>query len=213
MDSKVRRSQEREMLRDKILDAARELFVEEGVEAASMRKIAKKIGYSATALYDYFEDKESLLRELCDADFVRFNQSLAKTAGAIADPVERLRALGRAYFAFARQYPSHYRLMFLTPQPVRDPSESGIERGNPDQDAYAYLRSTVAEALATGRFREEFRDADLVAQVIWSGAHGLVALHMVKACDHWFNWHPFDETAEALIDVTLRGMLRQEEAR
>ncbi len=201
------------MLRDKILDAARELFVQEGVEAASMRKIAKKIGYSATALYDYFEDKEALLRALCDTDFLRFNQSLAKTAGDIADPIERLRAIGRAYFAFARQYPSHYRLMFMTPQLERDPAVVGIERGNPDQDAYAYLRSTVAEALAAGLFREEFHDADLVAQIIWSGAHGLVALHMIKACDQWFNWHAFDETAQALIDVMLRGMLRPKKAR
>ena len=137
MDSKVRRSQEREMLRDKILDAARELFVEEGVEAASMRKIAKKIGYSATALYDYFADKESLLRELCDADFIRFNQSIAKTAGAIADPVERLRALGRAYFAFARQYPNHYRLMFMTPQPRARPDR---ERGRAGQPRPGCLR-------------------------------------------------------------------------
>ena len=213
MDSKVRRSKEREVLRDKILDAARELFVEEGVESTSMRKIAKKVGYSATALYDYFDDKDTLLRELCDADFLRFNQSLGKTAGEIADPLERLRAIGRAYFAFARQHPSHYRLMFMTPQPVNDPAESGIERGNPDQDAYAYLRSTVAEALAAGRFRDEFQDADLVAQLFWSGAHGLVALHMIKGDDHWFKWHPFDQTAEAMIDVTLRGMLRQDEAR
>ncbi len=107
MDSNVRRSQKREVHRDKILDAARELFVEEGVEATSMRKFAKKIGYSATALYDYFKDKEALLRELCDTDFLLFNQSFGKTSDEISDPVERLRALGRAYFVFARKYPSH----------------------------------------------------------------------------------------------------------
>ncbi len=201
------------MMREKILDAAREVFVEKGFEATSMRTIARKIGYTATTLYDYFKDKDSLLLSLCDLDFERFNEVLARTSGAIADPVERLRALGRAYFAFARQYPSHYRMMFMTRRPPVDPAQSDIERGNADQDAYAYLRSVVAEALAAGRFRDEYHDADLVAQIVWSSAHGLVALHLVKEDDHWFNWHPFDEAAEAVLDVSLRGLLKADEVR
>jgi AcrR family transcriptional regulator len=212
MSSKIRRKKEREEVRQKILDAARALFVAQGVEAVSMRKIAAKIDYTATALYTHFKDKESLLRELCDADFRAFRGALERAA-EIADPVERLRALGKAYIAFARGYPNHYRLMFMTPQPPRDPDESEIERGNPDQDAYAFLRATIAEGLEAGRYREEFRDADLLAQVIWSGAHGLVALHLTKSCDAWFNWHPFEETAEAVIDVMIRGVVREEEAR
>ena len=55
--------------------------------------------------------------------------------------------------------------------------------------------------------------AKVLQRFLKQGAHGLVALHMVKACDHWFNWHPFDETADAVIDVTLRGILRTEKAR
>ena len=69
MKSATRRKQQQEDLRAKILDAARELFVNEGVEAVSMRKVADKIGYSATTLYNYFDDKEALLYALCDADF------------------------------------------------------------------------------------------------------------------------------------------------
>ena len=50
-----------------ILDAARELFATEGYEAVTMRRIADRIEYSPTAIYFHFKDKESLVRELCDA--------------------------------------------------------------------------------------------------------------------------------------------------
>ena len=69
MKSATRRKQQQDELRAKILDAARELFVAQGVEAVTMRKVADKIGYTATTLYNHFEDKDALLRALCDADF------------------------------------------------------------------------------------------------------------------------------------------------
>ena len=65
MGVKERREREKSETRDKILDAARELFVTEGYEGVSMRKVADKIEYSPTAIYVHFADKEELFRELC----------------------------------------------------------------------------------------------------------------------------------------------------
>jgi AcrR family transcriptional regulator len=70
MSPKIKSPEEREKLRKTILDAARTLFVERGIEAVSMREIAKKINYSATTLYNYFVDKEALLQAVCDEDFL-----------------------------------------------------------------------------------------------------------------------------------------------
>ena len=76
---------------------------------------------------------------------------------------------------FAIEYPNHYRLMFMTPQPPGMRAEdSRIRRGNPEEDAYAFLRATAAEAIATGRLRPELADADLVSQMVWAGTHGVV---------------------------------------
>jgi AcrR family transcriptional regulator len=207
MNSKARREREREEMRAKILDAARELFVSQGVEAVTMRKIAEKIEYTATALYNHFADKETLLLAVCDEDFLKLRRSFERIA-RVADPVERLRRLGLAYVGFALEYPSHYRLMFMTPHPKAVPERSGIERGNPDQDAYAFLRATVAEALASGRFRDEFDDADLLAQAIWSAVHGVVALQLTKGGDPWLDWRPVKKRAAVVIDVMLRGILK-----
>ena len=69
MPPKPKTEAERQQLRTLIIDAARELFVTQGVEAVTMREIAKRIRYSATSIYLHFADKESLLRAICDTDF------------------------------------------------------------------------------------------------------------------------------------------------
>jgi AcrR family transcriptional regulator len=208
MGTEERRQREREEMRAKILDAARELFVEHGVEAVTMRKIAARIEYTPTALYGHFADKETLLQALCDADF-RALRGAFERLGGIEDPVERLRELGRQYVRYALAYPNHYRLMFMTPHSKPAGALSEIERGNPDQDAYAFLRTTAAAAIETGRFRDGFADADLLAQVLWSEVHGVVALYLVKGNDDWIEWRPVAATAEFLFDVTLKGLLKQ----
>ena len=106
LGTKERREREKEEIRQKILDAARELFVQEGYDAVSMRKIAERIEYSPTAIYLHFKDKRSVLIALCDEDFLRLARELQKI-GRIEDPVERMRQSGRAYIRFALEHASH----------------------------------------------------------------------------------------------------------
>src|SRR5262252_3839278 len=108
MGTTERRERERQELRTKILDAARELFASEGYEAVTMRKIAERIEYSPTAIYLCFKDKEAVLREICDADFGALAQRFAAIA-RLADPRERVMAAGRAYAEFGLTHPNHYR--------------------------------------------------------------------------------------------------------
>jgi AcrR family transcriptional regulator len=202
-----RRAREKVALRTQILDAARQLFAKDGYEAVTMREVARRIHYTATALYYHFPDKESLLIELCRRDFLALAAHLQRI-GRSADPVERIRRMGGAYVTFGLEFPQHYRLMFMTPLPQPPPERVGLEQGNPDQDAYAFLRRAVVEAIARGCFRAQIRDADQVAQMFWAGVHGLVALHLAKSEDDWVDWRPARQTARALIDTLLRGVLR-----
>src|SRR5262249_18782 len=157
MSSKERRQREKEEIRTRIMDAARELFLEEGYEAVTMRKIAEKIEYTPTAIYFHFKDKEALFRELCDTDFAKLQATLQNLARH-PDPIERLRKMGQAYVSHALDHPNHYRLLFMTAPPFKDVDKSAIERGNPDVDAYAFLRKTVAEGMDAGEFREDLKD-------------------------------------------------------
>jgi AcrR family transcriptional regulator len=202
---KERREREREEVRGLILDAARELFAAEGVEAVTMRRIADRIEYSPTAIYFHFRDKEALISELCDCDFRAFAQSFGEIA-TIPDPVARLRAAGEAYVRFGLEHPSHYRFMFMTPKPVESKS---LERGNPEEDAYAFLKMIVAELAARGKLRDDAGDVDLASQVIWSGVHGLVSLEIAKCKDEWVDWRPVEDRARLALDMILRGMLKE----
>lgn len=207
MGPQERRQREREEIRAKILDAARELFATEGYESVTMRGIADRIEYSPTAIYFHFKDKEALLSELCDIDFRVFAQRFAEAA-KIVDPVERLRAAGYAYVEFGLKNPSHYRLMFMTPRPPQIESKT-IEKGNPEEDAYAFLRGIVAELLATGRLHGGAADLDLASQVIWSGMHGLVSLEIAKCNDQWVAWQPVEARTKLMIDVLIAGITRE----
>ena len=207
MGIKERREREREEIRTKILDAARELFATQGYEAVTMRKIAERIEYSATAIYVHFKDKESVLRELCETDFRTLARELYEIA-KIADPIERLRATGLAYAEFALTHPNHYRLMFMTPHPPYEKDEVELGKGNPEEDAYAFLKGIVAEAIAAGRLRPELDDAELVAQTMWAAMHGVVSLQIAKAEDPWVEWRPVPARTELMIDSLIRGMVR-----
>jgi AcrR family transcriptional regulator len=202
-----RRQRQKESLRASILDAARELFVDQGYDAVTMRKIAEKIEYSPTAIYQYFTDKESLVRELCTNDFV----SLAVTFGrlaTVADPIERVRQMGEEYICFARSNPNQYRFMFMVPHPSSTwhTEERMNDRGNPNRDAYTFLKWTCTQAIEQGRLRPDFTDPDLTAQVVWGAMHGIIALQIAMSKDDWIEWLPLERLGNAMIETLLRGI-------
>jgi AcrR family transcriptional regulator len=200
-----RREREKEELRRKIMDAARHLFAEQGVEQTSMRKIADAIEYSPTAIYLHFADKEALLREICRQDFDELARA-ESTIEHVADPVERIRLLGMAYMRFGVEHPQHYRLMFMTPMTVQPMPEDLARKGDPAHDGYAILRNHVVAALDAGRFRSGWSDPDLISQTLWAGVHGAVALEIVMKDDDWIDMRPFDVRAKAILDVMIEGM-------
>jgi AcrR family transcriptional regulator len=205
----ARRKREKQALRDKIMDAARELFAERGYQAVTMREIAERVEYTPTAIYYHFRDKDALIRELCIEDFDALAHEFEALA-AISDPVERFRALGQGYVAFALAHPNQYRLMFMTPD-APDLGDAEGRKGNPDRDGYAFLKWTVGEMIAHGRVRPEYHDADLTAQTVWSAVHGLIALHLDKGTTHWNEWRPMEARVPAMLNMIIAGIARPEE--
>jgi AcrR family transcriptional regulator len=203
MGVKERREREREEVKGKILDAARELFVAEGWDAVTMRKIAEKIEYSPTAIYLHFADKDALLRELCATDYGALAKQFGKLA-KVEDPIERLRRIGHAYVDFAAEFPNHYRFMFMTVHP--NVEEKLLQKGNPEEDAYGFLVATVAEAIEKKRLLPGLKDADLVAQVVWAAVHGVISIQIAKGNDSWVEWRPVKKSAAFAIDTMVRGL-------
>jgi len=206
-----RRERERNELRRQILDAARELFAKRGYEAVTMREIARRIEYSATALYIHFADKETLMRELCRQDFAAFAQGFIDQVASTGDPIARLARAGLVYLEFAEHYPEHYRLMFMSDTPPTPP-EAG-EREDPARNAYVFLHALVSELMRNELLRSELTDIDLVAQTIWATVHGAASLEVTqRKAEQWLDFRPRNERFAAALEMGARSIARDPEA-
>lgn len=94
-----------------ILKAARAAFGRNGLEAISMRQIAKTVGITAMAIYRHYESKQALVDALVLDALDEWSKCVA--AVAPAEPLECLRTLGEAHLNFALQKPRRYEAAFL----------------------------------------------------------------------------------------------------
>ena len=155
MSTASRRARDKESLKQRILDTAREMFVEHGYDGVTLRKIAHAIEYAPGTIYRYFKNKDELIRALCIADFDAFEQSFPRDT-APADPLAAIRAIGAAYIRFALTHPNQYRLMFMTPKPAalhELDDETLAKKGDPARDGYALVRQMAQAAIDSGLLR------------------------------------------------------------
>ncbi|MGB4811370.1 MAG: TetR/AcrR family transcriptional regulator [Methylophilaceae bacterium] len=207
MPPKPKTEAERQQLRTLIIDAARALFVSKGVDAVTMREIAKRIDYSATSIYLHFTDKEAVLRAIIDTDMLALASSL-KEVLQMADPVERMLALGDSYAKFALTYPNHYRLMFMAERLPCSPETSSLQQNNAEHDAYFQLKSVVNAVFLAEKFRPELTDYELIAQTIWAGIHGVCSLQISMANDTWVEWREVNARLQLMQETLVRGLLK-----
>jgi AcrR family transcriptional regulator len=195
-----RRERERQDVRRRILDAARDLFMREGYERVTMRRIADAIEYSPTTIYLHFEDKDALVNALCAEEFQQLLDAFA-AAPPPADPVDGIRQLGLAYARFGLQNPYHYRFMFMTP------IHSDHEVSAPGAEAYRMLRRQVEGAVAAGMFVD--LPVDTIAQVLWASLHGAVSLLITYRPDQFPHAPAAADLLEQTMQNTVRGLLRR----
>lgn len=170
--SRLRREAEKQELRQAIIDAAADLFLEKGYEHFSLRQVAERIGYSATTIYLYFQDKDDLLFTVVDQAFARFDANQAAIAASVDDPLERLVALGRGYVRFGLENPIHYQLMFIQRSDFLMNARQGESK--PRVNAMEVVQEAVRQAMDAGELRQG--DPVAVFDTLWALMHGLVSL-------------------------------------
>ena len=194
-----RRQREKEELRTAIIDAAVEIVSTQGVEALSIRGVAERVEYAPATIYLYFENKDALLRAVVEEAARRFDTALAAAVPDLppAPPLERLRALRRAYIRFALEQTAAFRLLFSLPKvPFMDsgcrPSELPAANGGlPADCAWVRLREAVAGAMHGGSM--SFPTVDAGALALWASVHGYVTLYLAGHLDQYV------DSADALI--------------
>src|SRR5579864_7695378 len=196
-----RQDQEKQELRQTILTAAGELFLEQGYDHFSLRKVAERIGYSPTTIYLYFRDKDDLLFTVVDEGFARFGQHLA-AAASTEDPWERIIALGRAYVAFGLQNPVYYQLMFM--QRTDFLTHQQADKSQPRLATFLVLQQAVQQAIDAGVLRPG--DAESYSDVLWALVHGMVSLAISLPK---FYATRIQQTMETAWQMECEGLRRQ----
>jgi AcrR family transcriptional regulator len=199
-----RREREREEVREKILEAARDLFTTEGYDKVTMRGIAEAIEYSPATIYLHFEDKNDLVEALCNQDFGHLLEAM-EHAPVPADPVEAVRELGRAYVAFALDRPNQFRFMFLTPHAEKEENAEDA----PGSRAFRFVLDAARRAVAAGRFRPI--DPVLAAQILWMSVHGVASALVTMPPEHWPLHPAASDLVDRVIENTLRGLAARPE--
>src|SRR4030081_469197 len=134
MGIKERQERDREAVRRSILDAARELFVTEGFQNVSIRKIAERIEYSPAAIYGYFPSKDDIFFALAEEGFRLLGDPAARRRDPAlqkAPPLERVRAVFWRLYEFSRDQPQYFALMFV---------ERSVPRISREYERFAFAR-------------------------------------------------------------------------
>lgn len=188
--------------RGEILDAAKRIFLTDGFERATIRKIAEAVGVSPATLYVYFPDKDAIFRAIAESTFEALLERLQATQ--IGEPgIERFRAGLHAYVAFGLAHPDEYRLTFLAKMmTVSGPGRLAACHDVPAADrSFEILVRGIAGLMQDGIFRPA--DPVLTGEAVWASLHGLTAL-LLDQTEHIVSEH--GALVQAVIDITINGL-------
>ena len=191
-----------ERTRDEILSAATEVVLESGPAAFSLREVARRANLAPSALYNHFANREALIVALA----IRALDELRAYLGAAPesdDPADRLRDLGRAYFAFARERQQEYRLIFecLENPPTTWEAYLGVA------EPFLLIVDACAIGLDSGAFVDRAgAGAGGMAYALWALCHGHASLtaHNLNRVEG-----DLDALASAGIEALLIGYRKE----
>ena len=199
MGIRERRDREHEATRQAILDAARDLFVAEGYENVSIRKIAERIEYSPAAIYGYFTGKEEIFFALAQTGFRLFAQSV-KRIRPTRDPLEMLRRRFWQYYQFSKAQPEYFALMFVdraVPRISREWERFEFTRRGRDETAQVLDR-----CIDSGVFPPT-ANPDAVFHILAAAVHGAA---VIRLSDRFIPRSAADALAHDVLEAAIAGL-------
>lgn len=200
MVAKAKTSEEKN-LRQEIIDAAREIFVAEGYDKLSMRRVADKIGYSPTTIYLYFRDKAHLLQDVCEEAFQKLGAAITMEREKGGDPLDVLRKGLHAYIRFGIANPHHYEVAFIAPKGKIMRTGDFAYQGSAGEAAFAMLSDSVAECMRSDLLRKG--DVAAVSQTVWASIHGVTSLLIMHG---GFPFVDRDELIDSVVETAITGL-------
>ncbi|MEK3936341.1 TetR/AcrR family transcriptional regulator [Sporosarcina sp. FSL W7-1349] len=186
-----RKSAQRDLTREMIMDAARDLFIMKGYQHVSMRQIAKELGYSHGAIYYHFTNKAELFFALVEEHFSMLERKLKEITEAPLAPREKIEAILLGFIEFGLTHQSHYEIMFL----IKDEEVRNCLNQSPNQ-TYELFAQTLHSLCK-----------DLSIQDIWSiflSLHGFVT-HYLR---HVLRYEEVADMAREHVQFLLKGLFQ-----
>ncbi|MFO7566513.1 MAG: TetR/AcrR family transcriptional regulator [Enhygromyxa sp.] len=191
-------------LREAIIQTSLELGSQLGEEGLTMRGIASRLGVSATALYQHFESKASILREIRVYGIDLLYDALSPALEHEGDPVEKLRDVTRRYINFARQNQWLYQVLMEHDQ--LEWTELAPEEIARSLRPLRAVREAMAAGKEAGVWREDV-NVELAAFQLWASVHGLCSLLNNGRFHEKHPAFPIPDE-KSLIDVFVDGCVR-----
>jgi AcrR family transcriptional regulator len=203
--------------REEILAAARHLFVAQGFDAVTIRRIAEEVGVSAPALYLYFPDKDAILLEICDATFNDLIALFEDVRRREPPGRKRLAMVGEAFIRFALAHPEEYRLIFMggAPPPAEIVARGGHRAVIEDPDTPGAkgpmcFKMMIEEYELLARSGVTLPAEPVTcAELCFMSSHGMASLLISKPD---FPWSDRETLIKTGVRVTLDGLLGPETA-
>ncbi len=206
MGLKERREREREDRKRQILDAARSLLFEQGLQATSVNKIATNAELGVGTIYFYFESKEEIFAALQEEGIELLHNKIKKRLVRVKHPQDRLKAIARVYLDFSRENKDYFDIInyFLSsPGVLFSENLKGQidQRGN---RVISLLVSVVEAGIASRDFREV--DARKFAMMFWAALHGLILFKKLKTT--MFRGEDYHALVSYSVDYLVNSLKR-----
>ena len=202
----MKKQKQKEDLKVLILEAAKKLFVQQGYESTSIRKIAQEIGFSPTTIYLYYKDKNDLIYALHQVGFTMMRDRFMPL-GVVEDPFERLKAVGKNYIEFALDNPEYYEVMFMMKEPMDFlDQQCGSDQWQEGERVLEFLKMTVAQCQQQGYFKGMTVEA--VTMQAWAAVHGLVTLHVTQHLEKIIDVVGFQEGVKDMMYASFEAFVQ-----
>ena len=180
MGAKERREREREQRKSHILDTARKLLLEKGLNATSVNQIAKHSELSVGAIYFYFKDKEELFAALQLEGLDLLRQKIHKSVSPESSPEEKIRSIANAYLRFSEKHKNYFDIInyFLTSPETIVPPNLKTEIDEHGNASIFTLAAAIREGIDAGNFKEV--DPRRQAIILWSAFNGVIQLKKLE---------------------------------
>src|SRR6266540_3949318 len=203
MGIKERHERDREAVRRAILDAARDLFVTEGYQNVSVRKIAERIEYSPAALYGYFPSKDDIFFALAEEGFRLLGNpgAVSRRAELTAlPPLDRVRSRFWHLYEFSCEQPQYFELMFL---------DRSVPRISREYERFAFARECkqhIVEEMQRCIDAGELPKTIAPAVAVRSLMAGMLGVAVLRLSDRLGPEESADDLATDVLNVTLAGL-------